>query len=568
MILQSAISAIKTFLGLTDTPGSYSGQANKVAGVNAGENALEFKSHDGIDGAGSNSHSQIDTHIAGTSNPHEVTKNQVSLGNVTNDAQLKRAAGDIASFSEKASPVNADLVLIEDSADSNNKKKIQVGNLLGVVPDGSNDGELLEWNGTIWVPRLFAGSSWPAVVYAGKKFTRDDRGSGTDYFLKSVSPDIWIPERSRGPVTIYIDKAGTDDKNHGFASGSDAFLTFVGAINQISGLIGGSVIVNTAGGVYSEKISFKGINFTGNFTITFIGDLSDEESGTADTTPGTTFQKRTTLQDTGQFTGDDHTGKLIEITSGAASGDKRVIRSNTNDIITIAGYFYGDVVSGDTFTIRDFNTNITYTGGGSLPNRSTLNFNGQEGLIFQNIKFSNTDTVNNQAVLESVASNNNAQFTNCAFHSDTFLIANIRGQNVFDFNYCYFKETKNARNIIQLNNYVNWNETGCFHDYQNSGTGGSHIITAGFCVVGIVAGTTFTATNKPTYGIRMRAGSALTIDGSFTDYLRTRIDNNTTGIRFEVNSFSNSASLGSLITYTNNITDISEDEKNTYYNPA
>ena len=37
--------------------------------------------------------------------------------------------GEINTITEKASPVAADLVLIEDSEDSNNKKKVQAGNL-------------------------------------------------------------------------------------------------------------------------------------------------------------------------------------------------------------------------------------------------------------------------------------------------------------------------------------------------------------------------------------------------------------------------------------------------------
>lgn len=64
-----------------------------------------------------------DSHIANTSNPHSVTKTQVGLGNVTDDAQLKRAAGDIDSFTEKVTLAADDWVLIEDSADSFNKKK-------------------------------------------------------------------------------------------------------------------------------------------------------------------------------------------------------------------------------------------------------------------------------------------------------------------------------------------------------------------------------------------------------------------------------------------------------------
>ena len=51
--------------------------------------------------------------------------------NVSNDAQLKRASGDINSFTEKTSPVNNDLLLIEDSEDSFNKKKIKKSALGG-----------------------------------------------------------------------------------------------------------------------------------------------------------------------------------------------------------------------------------------------------------------------------------------------------------------------------------------------------------------------------------------------------------------------------------------------------
>jgi len=60
-------------------------------------------------------------------------KTVLALNNVTNDAQLKRAAGDIASFTEKTTPVSADLLLIEDSAAANAKKRLQIGNLPGGV---------------------------------------------------------------------------------------------------------------------------------------------------------------------------------------------------------------------------------------------------------------------------------------------------------------------------------------------------------------------------------------------------------------------------------------------------
>lgn len=56
-------------------------------------------------------------------------------------AGLKREAGDFATFTEKTVPALADLLLIEDSADSNAKKKAQVGNLPRKVIYGAEETE-------------------------------------------------------------------------------------------------------------------------------------------------------------------------------------------------------------------------------------------------------------------------------------------------------------------------------------------------------------------------------------------------------------------------------------------
>lgn len=59
----------------------------------------------------------------------ELTKTDLLLGNVTNDAQLKRASGDINTFTEKTVPAGADLIIIEDSTASYAKKKVQLVNI-------------------------------------------------------------------------------------------------------------------------------------------------------------------------------------------------------------------------------------------------------------------------------------------------------------------------------------------------------------------------------------------------------------------------------------------------------
>lgn len=71
----------------------------------------------------------IAAHAASTSNPHGVTKTQVGLSAVSNDAQLKRAAADFATFTAKTTPVAADLFLIEDSAAAGAKAKVALSDL-------------------------------------------------------------------------------------------------------------------------------------------------------------------------------------------------------------------------------------------------------------------------------------------------------------------------------------------------------------------------------------------------------------------------------------------------------
>lgn len=67
--------------------------------------------------------------------PGDYTASDVGLGNVTDDAQLKRAAGDFATFPTKTNTVAADIVLIEDSAASGAKKAVSLGNIIPKVID-------------------------------------------------------------------------------------------------------------------------------------------------------------------------------------------------------------------------------------------------------------------------------------------------------------------------------------------------------------------------------------------------------------------------------------------------
>lgn len=58
-----------------------------------------------------------------------LTKAMVGLGNVTDDSQLKRSAGDFQAFTQKINPVLTDSILGEDSADGENKKRITLDSI-------------------------------------------------------------------------------------------------------------------------------------------------------------------------------------------------------------------------------------------------------------------------------------------------------------------------------------------------------------------------------------------------------------------------------------------------------
>ena len=64
-------------------------------------------------------------------------------GGADADAIHDNVASEISAITEKGTPVSADLIVIEDSADSNNKKRVQLGNLpAGAATHGNHTGDV------------------------------------------------------------------------------------------------------------------------------------------------------------------------------------------------------------------------------------------------------------------------------------------------------------------------------------------------------------------------------------------------------------------------------------------
>lgn len=58
--------------------------------------------HQNLSGAGTNTHAQIDSHIANTSNPHSVTKAQVGLGNADNTSDVNKPVSTAQAAADSA----------------------------------------------------------------------------------------------------------------------------------------------------------------------------------------------------------------------------------------------------------------------------------------------------------------------------------------------------------------------------------------------------------------------------------------------------------------------------------
>lgn len=119
------------------------------------------------------------------------------------DAIHDNVAGEIALLTEKVTPVDADLILIEDSEASNAKKKVQLSNLPGggggasamddltdadTSTDAPQEGDLLTWDGTNWVPYHSVGYDLHSDV---QDFMRGYRAAmGDPYYYGRIYEDF------------------------------------------------------------------------------------------------------------------------------------------------------------------------------------------------------------------------------------------------------------------------------------------------------------------------------------------------------------------------------------------
>ncbi len=147
-------------------------------------------------------------------------------GGTDTDAIHDNVAGEIAALPEKATPVNADLLIIEDSEASNAKKKVQIGNLPGggggasslddlmdvdtsTTPPG--DGQALLWDAAanLWLPHdvekpsevVLSGdlADTPGAIFSA------DRYYGSDTPDKAFDDDPGTPWQASGGWPYWLE---------------------------------------------------------------------------------------------------------------------------------------------------------------------------------------------------------------------------------------------------------------------------------------------------------------------------------------------------------------------------
>jgi len=110
----------------------YSGSAKKVLAVNTGETAPEWISHQGVDGAGTNTHAQIDSHIANLANPHGITGNEDLVTGIISGGLVTINGGD-ATLVDVAAGVG---LIVDWTSGSSVRTPVPFGPFIGeAIPD-------------------------------------------------------------------------------------------------------------------------------------------------------------------------------------------------------------------------------------------------------------------------------------------------------------------------------------------------------------------------------------------------------------------------------------------------
>jgi hypothetical protein len=234
-----------------------------------------------------------------------------------------------------------------------------------------------------WAPEsggggITYGSTLPPGPTTGQLFLMIPTGR---IILMEYDGSNWNSLFAYGDTVFYVDSAGTDDYNHGYGPGANAFLTVQFAINAIPAVCAGNVTINLANYTFVEYDVIQGKQFTGAFNITFQGTMS--------TALGTTIASGGSLGGPGvlntltvagtPWTAHAYQNMLCVFASNTLTPSLRglqiMIDDNTVNTLTFVGYLPDAPALGDTFSITYAGTNIY----------KLAIINGQRNIIIRNV---------------------------------------------------------------------------------------------------------------------------------------------------------------------------------------
>jgi hypothetical protein len=239
------------------------------------------------------------------------------------------------------------------------------------------------------------GATLPVAPVIGQWFLHTPTGRKV---LMQYSGTAWIPIISIGTMTMYVDNTdGTDVADKGGAVDAGAFKTIQYAVDIVPPIFTGNVTININNETYAESVVVGGKKPSGDYWLRLVGTMNSQATGTATSkTTGGGFVAGT-LTKVGAFGAYDN--MLIEITGEAetkaqlitaigAGNLKRIIDSDTADVITLVGCF-SDTTHLD-YTIWDWGTEVSSICPGT----------GQINLVIENIKLTSTWAVAVPAMAE------------------------------------------------------------------------------------------------------------------------------------------------------------------------
>lgn len=162
-----------------------------------------------------------------------------------------------------------------------------------------------------------------------------------------------------GAMTLYVDPTGSDS-GACTGTGTSACATINGAFAKLPKNIRHVVTVNIAAGTYASAVTLSGLAFSDAGSLIVQGSLTNltpttgSATGTITSYTGMDYTTTSlgTLTDNGQtWTADEFKGAILTITSGAASGQSRIVVGNTATSLSLNSSVTG-LAAGATYALQ------------------------------------------------------------------------------------------------------------------------------------------------------------------------------------------------------------------------